>query len=115
MLAIGIIHGGLYEFKVMPFTMVNAPSTFERLMERVLRGIIWTECLIYCDDILVFDPDFASTLERMVRVLDRLGEAGLKLKAKKCQLFQEKIPLLGHTGHVVSAGGIGPNPAKCSK
>ena len=57
----------------MPFGSVNAPATFERLMERVLRGFAWTECLVYLDDILVFGPDFASTLERLVRVLDRLG------------------------------------------
>ena len=37
-------------------------------------------------------------------MLDRLGEAGLKLKAKKCQLLEEEIPFLGH---IVSAAGIG--------
>ena len=87
-----VTQGGLYEFRVMPFGLVNAPGTFERLMERVLRGIAWSECLVYQDDILVFGPDFGTTLARLERVLDRLGEAGLKLKAKKCQLFQEEIP-----------------------
>ena len=38
----------------MPFGLVNAPATFERLMEQVLRGIAWSECLVYLDDILVF-------------------------------------------------------------
>ena len=51
---------------------------------------------MYLDDILVFGPDFGTTLARLESVLDRLGEAGLKLKAKKCQLFQEEIPFLGH-------------------
>ena len=54
----------------------------------------------------------AQTLERLVRVLDRLGEAGLKLKAKKCQLFQQDIPFLGH---IMSARGIGANPCKCQQ
>ena len=44
----------------------------------------------------MFGPDFVTTLEQLVQVLDRLGAAGLKLKAKKCQLFQEEMPLLGH-------------------
>ena len=67
----------------MPFGLVIAPATFERLVEWVLRGITWSDCLVYLDDILVFGPDFATTLARLVRVLDRLGEAGLKLKATR--------------------------------
>ena len=62
--------GGLYEFRVMPFGLVNAPATFERLMERVLRGIAWSECLLYLDDILVFGPNFETTLARLESVLD---------------------------------------------
>ena len=107
-----VTQGGLYEFKVMPFGLMNAPATFERLMERVLRGMAWSECLVYLDDILVFGPDFGTTLARLESVLDRLGAAGLKLKAKNCQLFQEEIPFLGH---VVSAAGIGADPAKCQQ
>ena len=67
---------------------------------------------MYLDDILVFGPDFGTTLVRLESVLDRVGEAGLKLQAKKCQLFQEEIPFLGHT---VSAAGIGADPAKCKQ
>ena len=51
-----VTQGGLYEYRVMPFRLVNPPATFERLMERVLRGIAWLECLVYLDDILVFGP-----------------------------------------------------------
>ena len=43
-------------------------------------------------------------------MLDQLGTAGLKLKAKKCQLFQVEIAFLGH---IVSAAGNGADPAKC--
>ena len=71
-----------------------------------------SECLVYLDDILFFGPDFGTMLARLESVLDRLGEAGLKLKAKKCQLFQEEIPFLGH---LVSAAGIGTDPAKCQQ
>ena len=102
-----VTQGGLYKFRVMPFGLVNAPATFERLMERVLRGIAWSECLVYLDDILVFGPDFGTTLARLESVLDWLGEAGLK-----CQLFQEEIPFLGH---IVSAAGIGADPDKCQQ
>ena len=75
---------GLYEFKVMPFGLVNAPADGTGV-----GGITWSECWVYLDDILVFGPDFVTMLERLVWVLDRLGVTGLKLKAKKYQLFQE--------------------------
>ena len=43
---------GLYQFKVMPFGLVNAPSLFQRLMEDVLQSIQWVESLLYMDDII---------------------------------------------------------------
>ena len=71
-------------------------------MERVLTGVVWTECLVYKDDILGFGPNFTTTPEKLTRVRDRLLEAGLKLKAKKCLLFVEEISF---PGHMVSVGG----------
>ena len=59
----------LYIFKVMPSGLVNARVTFERLRDRMLLGIVWSECVGY---ILVFGTDFDA------KVLDRLGKACLK-------------------------------------
>ena len=44
---------GLYEFKKMPFRLVNAPATFQRLMEVVHADMARDACLVYVDDILV--------------------------------------------------------------
>ena len=51
-------HSGLYEFTVMPFSLCNAPATFQRLMETVLAGLARDKCLVYLDDILVMGKDF---------------------------------------------------------
>ena len=100
---------GLYEFKVMPFGLVNAPASFERLMETVLRGLQWEECLVYMDDIIVAGDSISQCLERLEHVFQRLQGAGLKLKPSKCSFFQKTVQFLGH---VVSEEGIQTDPEK---
>ena len=100
---------GLFQFKVMPFGLCNSSSTFERLMETVLRGLQWQICLIYMDDIIVFGTDFNEELHRLKSVFSRLRDAGLKLKPKKCKFFQKSVPFLGH---IVSNKGVATDPEK---
>ena len=99
---------GLFQFNVMPFGLCNAPATFERLMETVLSGLQWDICLIYLDDIIVVAKTYEEMLKNL-QVFERLSSAELKLKAKKCHLFSEKVDFLGH---VVSSGGIATDPKK---
>ena len=77
---------GLYEFNKMPFGLSNAPATFQRLMEVVLRGLTFEIALIYLDDIIVFASSMSQHLQRLRMVFQRLREAGLKLKPQKCKL-----------------------------
>ena len=100
---------GHFEFNVMPFGLTNAPATFQRLMECVLAGLVPNECLIYLDDIIVFSTSFADHLTRLEAVFQCLQQAGLKLKPSKCHFARKEVKYLGH---IVSAEGIKPNPAK---
>ena len=82
-----------FSFKVMP------PATFQRLMENVLSDPT------YLDDIIIFSSSIDEHLERLAEVLNRLRNAGLKLKPAKCHLLKKS---LGH----VSDKGIEMDPAK---
>ena len=68
----------------MPFGSMNASSTFQRLMDRVLRGLTWKQCLVYIDDVLIFSSTFEQHLKDIDQVLARFTYAGLKLKPSKC-------------------------------
>jgi hypothetical protein len=93
----------------MPFGLCNAPATFERIMEKVLRGLNWTHCLVYMDDIVIGGCTVEETVRRLGLVFDRLRDTGLKLKPAKCSLFQPSVSFLGH---VVDASGIDTDPEK---
>ena len=73
-----ITPNGLYHFNVMPFGLCNAPATFERLMDSILRTLPFEMCLCYIDDVIIFSQDFESHLERLEKVLVCIREAGLK-------------------------------------
>ena len=75
---------GLFQFKVMPFGLCNAPATFQRLMDLVLAGLQWSDCLVYLDDVVMFGRTFEEHLCNLSSVLQRMREAGLRLKPSKC-------------------------------
>ncbi|UYV63913.1 K02A2.6-like [Cordylochernes scorpioides] len=100
---------GLYQFTVMPFGLCNAPATFERLMELVLRGLTWKTCLVYLDDVMVMGRTFEEHLKNLQEIFNRFKAANLGLNPRKCQLFQKKVEFLGHT---VSAKGIQTSESK---
>ena len=94
---------GLFQFHTMPFGLCNAPSTFQRLMERVLTGLHWSTCLVYIDDIILFSRTVQEHFQNLTEVFQRLKQAGLKLKPRKCHLFRNKVKYLGY---VVSNKGV---------
>ncbi|CAC5426210.1 Transposon Ty3-I Gag-Pol polyprotein [Mytilus coruscus] len=94
---------GLYQFTIMPFGLANSPSTFERLMENVLRGLQWKELSLYMDDIISVSSTFEEGLGRLERIFIRLQNAHLKLKPAKCIFFHKQVRFLGH---IVSEEGI---------
>ena len=98
---------GLFEHTKMPFGLCNAPSTFQRCMEFIFRGMQWQTILIYLDDIIIFSADLDEHFEHLDEVLKRLKNAGLKLKPSTCDLIKDEILYLGY---LVGKTGVKPNP-----
>ncbi len=85
---------GLYHFTFMPFGLCNAPATFERLMEMVLKGLTWKTCLVYIDDVMIMGKTFDDHLKNLEEVLERIENARLNLNPKKCSLLQKIVEFL---------------------
>ncbi|KZS07750.1 Uncharacterized protein APZ42_028457 [Daphnia magna] len=102
--------GWVYQFRMMPFGLGSSPSTFQRLMDMVLAGLKWTDCLVYMDDVVIFGRDAEEHLERLGKVLSCFRKVNLLLKMEKCAFGNERVRMLGH---VVSKAGKEPDPDHC--
>ena len=98
-----VTHNGLYQFRTMPFGLINAPATFSRVMRNLLRGIDGVHNFI--DDILIHTTSWEKHLEVLKELLSRLRKANMKAKPSKCSIAQESLDFLGHR---VGGGRIQP-------
>ena len=99
---------GLYQFRVMPFGMKNAPATFQRMVDQLLGGLQSFACA-YLDDIAIYSDTWEAHLEHVGVALDGIKGAGLTLKPDKCHLGMAEVQYLGHR---VGCGKQRPEPAK---
>lgn len=100
---------GFWEFNRMPQGVTNAPSTFQRLMEKCMGSLHLKEVLVFIDDLIIFSDTLEEHERRLLRVLDKLKEYGLKLSPDKCKFLQTSVRYLGH---VVSEKGVETDPDK---
>ena len=99
---------GLFQFKVMPFGLHGAPATFQRMMDRLL--VSESEyAAAYLDDVVIHSGSWKDHIRHIRRIFQKLREAGLTIKPKKCQIAMEKCIYLGH---VVGNGEVRPEESK---
>lgn len=100
---------GFYQFERMPQGICGAPATFQRVMERTVGDMNFLEVLVYLDDLIVFGRTIDEHEERLLKVLDRLSDEGLKISLDKCQFGRTSV---NYVGHIVSQDGISTDPSK---
>lgn len=102
-------HDGHYEYRVMPFGLCNAPSTFQATMNDIFRALLRKIVIVFFDDILVFSPTTEAHLDHLSQVFSILDEHRFHVKPSKCSFCKSQIAYLGH---IVSAGTVAPDPSK---
>ena len=90
---------GLFEYLVMPMGLTNAPATFQRAMNQVLkRFIVAGFVVVFLDDILIHSETLVEHFKHIELVVNELKKFQLSVKIKKCEVAKQEIFL----GHVIS-------------
>lgn len=103
------VEHGLYEYLRMPFGLKNAPATFQRVMDHVLRDSIGKCCLVYMDDIIIFSVSLQEHIENLTKIFTALEKVNLKIQLDKSEFLKKEVAFLGH---IVTDKGVKPNPSK---
>ena len=80
---------GLYQFTRMPFGLTGPSSSFQRLMDTAMRGLHFVKT--YIDDVIIFSEDESQHKEHLSIVFQKIQEARLTLRGKKCHIEMEKV------------------------
>ncbi|KAL0549936.1 hypothetical protein IC582_014431 [Cucumis melo] len=93
----------------MSFGLMNAPTMFMDLMNRVFKDFLDTFVIVFIDDILLYSKKEAEHEEHLCMVLETLRTNKLYAKFSKCEFWLKQVSFLGH---VVSKEGVSVDPAK---
>lgn len=79
----------------MPFGLCNAPTTFTRLVNDILRPLIDSFIIVYLDDILVYSATWEEHISHLMQVLETLKKHQLLTNLNKCEFAQKSLVYLG--------------------
>lgn len=100
---------GLFQYKVLPFGLCNAPSCFQQFVNDTFREYLDDFLVVYLDDLLIFSPDPVTHTKHVRLILQRLQEAQLSLKIEKCEFDVQTVNFLGY---VITPTHIAMDPEK---
>ena len=94
----------LFEYMVMPFGLMNAPASFQEMMDTIFAdfadlGVIW-----YIDDILIYGGNSEAEHQRIIeKILAKCVEHGLAVNLSKSCFHRNEVTFLGHVinGHEI--------------
>lgn len=103
------VNGAKYEFLRLPFGLKNAPATFQRCVDDILRQYIGKCAYVYIDDVLIYSADPEQHIKDVTNIVQTLHSANMKISEGKSNFFQTKTEFLGH---IINNGRITVDPSK---
>ncbi|MGL5293108.1 MAG: reverse transcriptase family protein [Aeromonas sp.] len=80
---VDITPSGYYEYRVMPFGLVNTPAVFQSFMNEVFWDLLGKFTMVYLDNILMYSRTPTDHIQHVTTVLKRLQRNDLFLKLEK--------------------------------
>ncbi|KAG0420244.1 Transposon Tf2-9 polyprotein [Dictyocoela roeselum] len=99
-----------FVFNKMPFGLCNAPATFQRTMNEMLKNI--NNTLIYLDDILIYSKNHSDHYKTLKSIFEIFERNNVSVNFEKSKFLQKEIDFLGH--HITSQG-VEPNISKINE
>ena len=87
---------GSFEWVAMPLGLCNAPSTFQRMMQKVMGPLLNKCVVVYLDDCLIYSKTLAEHLVHLRQVLTALKKSGLYCNLTKCSFATTRVNFCGH-------------------
>jgi transposase InsO family protein len=97
---------GLYQFEVLSMGLMNAPPTFQRVMNNIIGYKRWDFVLVYLDDIVIFSNSFEEHMEHLDEILSTLNQHHFQLNEKKCIIAVQQVEFLSH---IITCDSIQPS------
>jgi len=98
---------GLFQYRIMPFGMKNAPATFQRMMNQVIAGL--DDCEAYIDDLVLYSDSWEEHIKPLGEFFCRLRDANLTVNLSNSEFCRARVVFLGH---IVGQGEIAPVASK---
>ena len=98
---------GNYHYKVMPFGLKNAGSTYQRMMTKMFESQLGKNVKVYIDDMVVKSKLVSEHLADLANIFEILRRHKLHLNASKCSFG---VGLGKFLGYMVTYRGIEVNP-----
>jgi hypothetical protein len=100
---------GTFAYRVLPFGLCNAPTTFQRAVIRIFSDMLNDSMEIFMDDFTPYGVSFQEALQNLEKILKRCIQAHLSLSTEKCHMMMSEGIVLGH---FISSQGIQVDPSK---
>lgn len=101
---------GQFQFKRMPFGLVNSAAVFQRTIDKMLRELRQPKIVAYVDDIIIGAKTNEEAIELLEQLLEGMRKNGLTINLQKSKFLKSQVEFLGVE---LAAGGIKPGAAKC--